>query len=179
MNLINFKDIDFNQSIDNSTEIIEFNGSQIQVLKYLPLDEQYDLVMITLQKSFENGIYNTVKLQKFLELNLVYSYTNIVFDEEDRADEAKLYDTLCKSGLMEKVLEVIGVDQILVYRAQLEEMVKTIMKYRNTFGAVLNSFINDLPKNMEAAKELVDQFNPEQYKMILDLAKNIKMGNLN
>ena len=36
MNLINFKDIDFNQSIDNSTEIIEFNGSQIQVLKYLP-----------------------------------------------------------------------------------------------------------------------------------------------
>ena len=44
--------------VDNSIKTFDFNGNQIEVLQYLPIEDKYDLIMITLQKAKENGIYN-------------------------------------------------------------------------------------------------------------------------
>ncbi len=68
------------------------------MLQYLPAQDKYDLLMITLQKSLENGAYNEFKLNLYFELNLVYMYTNISFTEKQREDEFKLYDTLESNG---------------------------------------------------------------------------------
>ena len=46
---------------DNSVNTFDFQGHEIEVLRYLPVEDKYDLVMITLQNSEENGIYNPVK----------------------------------------------------------------------------------------------------------------------
>ena len=85
----------------NSVKTFDFCGQKIEVLKYLPAQDKYDLLMVTLQKSLEGNIYNDFKLDLFFELNLVYMYTNITFTEKQREDEFKLYDNLKSNGFFE------------------------------------------------------------------------------
>ena len=58
--------------IDTSVDTLDFNNKTIEVLKYLPIEDKYDLIMITLQKAEEDGIYNDIKLDMYFHLNLVY-----------------------------------------------------------------------------------------------------------
>lgn len=162
MGLINYKDIDFNKSINKELKTFDFNGSEIAIVPYLSINDKYDLVMITLQKSLEDGIYNHVKLDMYFELHIIYMYTNIQIDNIDREDEAGLYDTLKKSGLINKVLELIDDNEIKTLLAYIYEMEKIIMKYRNTFGSVFGAFVRQLPENMEKAKEIVESFDEEK-----------------
>jgi hypothetical protein len=178
MSLINYKEIDFNESIDKTNKVINFNGQEIEVVNYLSANDKYDLIMITLQKSLEKNIYNPFKIDMYFDLNVVYLYTNIVFDAEDRLDEAALYDTLKRSGLMDAVKAEINSDELWDIKNTIWQLSEIITKYRNTFGAVVGSFIEQLPVNMEKAKEIISEFDPEKYQDILSMANQIKSGTM-
>ena len=61
--------------VDTSTKIIELdNGMSIEILKYLPINEKYNLINDVLLKSYEDGIYNPIRLDMYFALNLVYKY---------------------------------------------------------------------------------------------------------
>ena len=174
MGLVNYKDIDFKKSINKELKTFEFNGTEIGVVPYLSINDKYDLVMITLQKSLEKGIYNHVKLDMYFDLHLVYMYTDILFDNDDRADEAELYDTLKRSGLLDKVIAQIDEKEIETLYSYIYEMEETIMKYRNTFGTVISNFIEQLPENMETAKDIIESIDSEKMKDISELAGMFK-----
>lgn len=178
MSLINYKDIDCNKSIDKTNKVINFNGHEIEIVNYLSTNDKYDLIMITLQKAFEKNIYNSFKMDIYFDLNVVYLYTNLVFDSEDREDESQLYDTLKRSGLIDAIKAEIPEEELNYLKSCVLRMSDTIIKYRNTFGAVLGSIVEQLPENMEKAKEFVQEFDSEKYAGLLDLAKQIKGGTI-
>ena len=177
MALINYKDIDFKQSIDTELKTFEFNGSEIAVVPYLSINDKYDFVMITLQKAFEKGIYNLVKLDMYFNLHLVYMYTNIQIDTADRTDEAGLYDIFMRSGLIAKVIETIPPAEIVELHNYITAMQETIMKYRNTFGAVVGAFIEELPDQVEKIKETIESFDRDKFKDLVSLFDNVKESN--
>lgn len=174
MGLINYKNIDFNQSINKTLKTFDFNGSEIAVVPYLSIDDKYDLVMVTLQKSFEKGIYNHVKLDMYFDLHLVYMYTNIEVSEDDRQDEAKVYDIFKRSGLIDRVKECIDSSEIDLLLKYIYDMEKIIIAHRNTLGAVIGTFIEQLPENMEMAANAIKDFDPEKYQSLLSIAGEIK-----
>lgn len=174
MGLINYKDIDFNKSINKELKLFDFNGSEITVVPYLSISDKYDFVMITLQKSYEKGIYNLVKIDMYYDLHLVYMYTNIQVDNEDRANEADLYDIFTRSGLIEKIKENIPSEELQELKNYIENIRKILMQYQNTFGAAFGAFIEMLPENMAKAKEIIDNLDPEKYKDFMGLAKELK-----
>ena len=180
MGLINYSEIDCKQSIHNENKTINFNGSEIEILSYLPTSDKYDLIMITLQKAFEKNIYNSFKLDVYFDLNVVYSYTNIIFSSEDRIDEGKLYDTLKQSGLIDKVKAEIDEEELKYLKNSIISLSEVIIKYRNTFGSVIESFIEQLPNNMEQAKSIIGEFDQEKWQSFLALATQVKTNiNLN
>ena len=85
----------------------EFGGQQVEVLNYLPINDKYDFVMITLQKAEENGIYNPILLDMYFHLHLVYMYTNLSFTDKQKEDPTKLYDMMISSGLVAAVVNAI------------------------------------------------------------------------
>lgn len=176
MGLINYEDIDFKKSITKINKVVEFNGQQIEIVPYLSTKDKYDVIMITLQKSFENNIYNTFKMEVHFLLNIVYSYTNVVFPQGISEDE--LFDILDKSGFIELVLKNIDQKELDSMKKYIQDMSDIIMHYRNTFGAVFESFIEMLPENMEKASTLIDHFDIAKYKPLLELAADLKGGNI-
>lgn len=162
--------------VNTSVKTFDFCGQKVEVLQYLPAQDKYDLLMITLQKSLENGIYNEFKLNLYFELNLVYMYTNISFTEKQREDEFKLYDNLKSNGFFELFFQALNEEEYNELFAQLDAIRDATIYNRTSVGAVIAKLIDDLPANAEAAAKIVDSFDPNQFKNVVDFARYANGG---
>ena len=162
--------------VNTKVKTFDFCGQKVEVLQYLPAHDKYDLLMVTLQKSLENGAYNEFKLNLYFELNLVYMYTNISFTEKQREDEFKLYDTLKSNGFYEQFFQVINEDEYNELFTQLNAIKDASSANRMSVGAVISQLIEDLPANAEAAAKIVENFDPKQFKAVIDFARYANGG---
>lgn len=142
----------------------------INVKTYLPVSDKIDLIQIAMQKAEEDGIYNQIKLDVYFHLNIVYLYTDIEFEQEDKEDEMKLYDILESNDIIDQVVAAIGEGEYGELREYLETMESDVLAYKNTAAAVLTRIIQDLPKNAAIAKDIVDSFDQEKYQSVVDFA---------
>lgn len=167
-----------NMKLKVNTEVktFDFGGQKVEVLQYLPAQDKYDLLMITLQKSLEDNLYNEFKLNLYFELHLVYMYTNISFTEKQREDEFKLYDTLKSNGFYEKFFQVINEDEYNELFEQLNAIKNASFKNKRSVAAIISGLINDLPANAEAAAKIVESFDPNQFKAVVDFARYANGG---
>lgn len=167
-----------NMKLKTNTAVntFEFCGQKIEVLKYLPAADKYDLLMVTLQKSLEGNIYNEFKLNLYFELNLVYMYTNISFTEKQREDEFKLYDTLRSNGFFELFYEALDDKEYEELFDQIAELKATMEKSKGSVAGVIANIIEDLPANAEAAAKIVENFDPSQFQAVVDFARYANGG---
>ena len=159
-----------------TTHKFEWNGNDIEVLDYLPIEEKYDLIMITLQKSLEDGYYNPIKIDEFFHLHLIYMYTNINFTEKQKEDEHKLYDSLKSNGLIDAFIEQMNEFDYSELFNMLEDSKRELTEYRRSTSALIQSLVSDLPKQAEAMKNIMDNFDPNKYKEVLNFAKAANGG---
>ena len=173
MSQITFSSLKLKTPIDTTT--FEFMGETIEVYKFVPVESKLDLLAITMQKSEENGIYNPLLLDIFFHLNLVYIYTNITFTDEQREDELKLFDLLESNNFFDSFLPENKEDYEEL-RNYLNELTSDNLTYNNSAASVAKGIIRDLPRNAEAAKMIVDSFDPTKYSQVLNFAKAANGG---
>lgn len=162
-----------NMKLKVKTEIntFDFCGNKIEVLKYLPAQDKYNLLESVLSKSLEDNFYNEFKLNLYFELYLVYMYTNISFTEKQKEDEFKLYDTLKSNGFFElfyNALEDTEYDDLI---KQMIDIRNSVEKSMLSAASIFSTLVEDLPKNAAAAAEIVNSFNPQSYKEVIDFAR--------
>lgn len=155
---------------------IDFNESKIEVKQYLPIRDKIDLVDITLQKSREDRLYNPLKVNMYFHLNLIYLYTNISFTEKQREDEEKLYDLLDSNELIDLIVSNIPEFEYNDLLNKTIEKIENELQYNTTAAAIISKLINDLPKNAQAAASIVESFDKEKYKAVVDFAKAANGG---
>ena len=171
---VNFKEI---ENKEPELTIIKFQDKDINVRKTLTTDEKYDIVMISLQQAKEeNAYYNPILLDMFFNLNLVYTYTDIIFDEEDRMEPSKVYDALKNSGFMDALFNVIDENDYQEMFDAIDEIKYQKNKYNASFASVANKFIDDLPANAKAALDIVDNFDENKFGAAQAFAKALNGG---
>lgn len=168
---MNYKEIQV--KYHDSYNTFMFNNKEIKVLKYLPVEQKFDLIMTAIQKSNINGVYNHIRLRTFFNLNILYLYTNIEFDIEDRIDEGALFDECETSGLLYQVRTAMEKVELMNLEGMLNECLADEKAYRNTAASIISKLIDDLPKNAEAAKDIVDTFDKEKYQKVMEFAKSL------
>ena len=164
-----------NLKLKVNTEVNTFqfgeNKTKIEVLKYLPIEDKNDLIHIALQNAEEDGIYNDILLEMYFNLYIIYFYTNINFTDKQKEDPAKLYDQMQSNGLITSVIEAMDNDEYANLLTSLEVIRDANLTYKNTAGAVLQSVIQDLPRNAAAAAQIVNNWDPERFKEVQRLAQ--------
>lgn len=161
---------------DNTVSTFKFNDTEIEVLNYLDVESKYDLVMVTLQKALEHGVYNPLKLDMYFNLNLVYMYTNLSFTDKQRENEPKIYNALKSSGFLDAFLECLSDTEYNELYNYIQELIALNNEYRNGIAAVVSDFINNLPVNAEAAMDLVNNFDKDKYQAVVDFAEAANGG---
>lgn len=174
MNKVSYANLKLKVSRNINT--FEYCGNKIEVLKYLPISDKYDLIMVTLQKSEENGIYNPLKLEMYFHLHLIYMYTNLSFTEKQKEDEFKIYDTLETNGFIEMFLDNMTESEYNFLFKMMTDLVNSSLKYKNSAAAVLQSLIQDLPRNAEIAADIVNNFDKEKYQEVINFAQAANGG---
>lgn len=165
-----------NLKVDKSVNTFNFEGKDIEVLKYLDMESKYDLVMITLQKAEENGTYNPIKIDMYFHLHLIYMYTNLSFTDKQKENEPKIYDALKSSGFLDEFIDTISSDEYDYLFQMMNDTIDNYMNYRNTAGAVLQSIIQDLPRNAQAAADIVNNFDKSKYQEVIEFAQAANGG---
>lgn len=161
--------------VKDEVKKININDKEIEVKQYLPATDKYDLIMISLQQSKENGIYNDFKLDMFLHLNLVFMYTNLTFTDKQRENLPGLYDILETNGIIDLVVKNIPEEELSNIYAAISEIKDSLVTYENGFAGIANNFITNLPENAQAAADIVDNFDPDKYSEVVNFAKAIGM----
>ena len=155
---------------------VKLNSLEVKVLQYLPISDKIDIIQIALQKSEEDGIYNELLLDMYFHLHIIFCYTDLEFSEEDLSDLMALYDRLESHGFINEIMNAMDKNEYGNLVDYLEMMKKNKLKYQNTAAAVIRGIIQDLPKNAAAAKEIIDQFDPNKYPEVLNFAKAANGG---
>lgn len=179
---MNFKDFEIATNTD--TVVINNYAVPFTVLRYLPIEEKNGLIKLAIQNSEEDGVINPLKLDMFFGLYLVYAYTNIEFTEEEKSDEASLYNTLCSNGIITNVIKAIDVRNNIYpdtteygyLVGMLNETVYNTTKNKNNIASIFNNFITKMPINAEKAMEIIKQFNPEDFQEVLNFAQAANGG---
>ena len=163
--------------VNDSIKIVDLgDGKVLEVKQYLPIEDKIDLVDITLQKSREDRLYNPLKVNMFYHLNLIYLYTNLTFTEKQREDEYKLYDALVSNEIIDKVIEALPESEYVDLLNKIEEKISLELKYNTTAAAIISNLIADLPRQAEAAAQIVENFDPNKYQAVVDFAKAANGG---
>ncbi len=157
--------------VNNDIKTFDFNGNEVEVLSYLPIEDKFDLVMVTLQQSLIDGIYNSIKLEMYFNLNLAYMYTNISFTEKQKEDAEKIYNVLKTNGFFDKMIEMIPDEEYEELIGYIEEEIEKNMRYNTSAAAVVKSVVNDLPTQAQAAMNIVNNFDKEKFQEVVQFAQ--------
>ena len=109
-------------------------------------------------------------IQLNFHLYLVYMYSNLSFTDKQKENESKLYDTLKSNGFIDLFLDNMEETEYADLYTYINECQEDTLHYRNTAGAVLQSVIQDLPKNAQAAADIVNGFDKNKFQAVIDFA---------
>ena len=168
--MIDFKDLNLERKLAKKS--FDLNGYEVHVLQYLPIDEKDDLIEITLNKSLIDGVYNPLLLDKYLNLNILYCYTDIDFSGA-RSDESDLYDILETNGVFDKVIELMNPEEYKYLIQELETYKTDICKYRTSVNGIIRAAIEDLPSNVQKAVDTLKELDPNQFKELASIATSL------
>jgi hypothetical protein len=158
---------------DNTVLIPE---TDIEVNQYISIEDKNSIITMALQNSEDDTVYNECKLKMYFELYIAYMYSNIEFTEDDKDDPVKTYDILASNGIIQDIITALPQVEYIELCNMLAVTKENKMKYKNSLASLLNHFIFDLPENAEAARNIIKEFNPEDYQEIIKFAKNANGG---
>ena len=150
---------------------VKLNSLEVKVLQYLPISDKIDIIQIALQKSEESdGLYNELLLDMYFHLHIIFCYTDLEFSDEDLSDLMSLYDRLESHGFISEIMGAMDSDEYKNLVDYLEIYKKEKLGYKHTAAAVISRIIQDLPKNAEMFKEIMESFDPNKYQEVMNFA---------
>ena len=129
---------------NTSTTIINYNGQDIEVKNYLPVNEKLELISSVINLSAdENNFANPMKVSVFTVLALIEAYTNISFTEKQKEDPCKMYDLFVSSGLSAMVMNTIPSVELAELLTGIDDSINAVYAYRNSAMGVLDIIQNN------------------------------------
>ena len=148
-----------------------FNDIEIEVKRYLPINDKLNMIGTVIENAAdENKFFNVGKLELFYTLEVIKNYTNITFTDKQLKDPCNLYDLIKTNDLFDRIVEIIGIEEIDHGYNMLMTTVDAIYKYNNSIMGILETISQDYSNlSLEASdiqKKLAD---PENLALLKDV----------
>lgn len=149
----------------DANAVTNFVKKTLEVKEYLPLQEKRDLISQIIDKSiiYENSMYKFDEIDKYVCLVMlsIAAYTNIELSDDVEAD----YDELCKSGLLNMIVDSFR-DEYKAVMMLLDMQCNYILA-DNALGYKFGALVESLSKNLDS---LADTLKMKVESMNLDLS---------
>ena len=142
---VTYTKLGLNKLIPKNKEVFEFNEQQIEITKYLPIDEKVELIQRIVNNSLnaDEKIINPCKVNVYLYVEMVLAYTNITLTETQRKDLNKIYDGFCGSGFMWVFRAHMSDKEWGYIENSVWEILENMIKYRSSALGILDTVSQD------------------------------------
>lgn len=170
MSNIEFKSLNLKRN--DSIRVIKINDDEIEVKQYLPIEDKIDLVQIALQQAETDFGYNTMLVDVYFYLYIVYFYSNIQFTDEEKAQPLELFDILSSNDVISAVAAAIPSEEFEDIKEYIDTQFEMNTKFKSSSLYLLNILIDKI-------KEATKYLNENDYEKILNgiKANFIENGN--
>ena len=162
--------------MDTSVSTIKYGDNEIEILKYLPIEDKDSLINLVIQNSFVDGIYDPLLIDTLFHLYLVYMYTNISFTEKQKENPLKLYDTIKSVGLLNEILKEIPEEEYNSLLTFLDETIASRIKYNKSVAGIIQNILEIIPEQSANFTKMLEEFDISKYQNVLDFAKAANGG---
>lgn len=155
----------------NETKTLKYNNEEIEVKQYLPIQDKLALISRVISYAADQyNFANSVKLDLFLSLEIMYEYTNINFTEKQKENPTKLYDLLEENGLIDAVISLIPSTEYQTLYEGVAEISKSIYNYQNSVLGILENVVKDYDGLKFDSKEILGELsNSENLSLVKDV----------
>lgn len=155
-----------------SSKSVEFNGQNIEVIQYLPIEKKLELISDIINKSIDdNNYYNPCRIDIYLMNEIIYAYTNVNLTDKQKEDVYKIYDSFISSGFAEAVMKNIPNEEYNYIKDNVIETIQSIYKYRNSALGIFETITSDYSAldldATELQKKIADPNNLELLKTVV------------
>lgn len=163
----------FNLKRLGEVKTITLYGQEIEIKQYLPVNDKIEIVTNVLQNlvnSDNNNFVNPMKLDIYLTLEMVYTYTNITFTDKQKEDAPKLYDLLVENGFIDKIKETIPEDELCELESFTAETIYGYYEQRNSVLGILEQVsTNYSDLNFDATEIQEKLADPDNLTLLKDV----------
>lgn len=156
---------------------IEYNGQNIEVKQYLPINDKAIVASNVLNYTIGNGttrFINPLQVEVYTLLQIIEKYTNITFTDKQREDPAKLYDLIVSSKLWELVFEKIDKDDYAAMISYINKSVEAFYNYYNSIYGILDNINKQYETmNLDAAEIQKKLDNPESLSLLKEVLEKL------
>ena len=155
----------------NESKEFTYNEQVITVKQYLPIQDKLALISRVINSAAdEYNFTNPVKLDMYLALEIVFTYTNLSFTEKQKEDIAKLYDLLEENKIFDKVIELIPEEEYDTLWEGVVELSESIYAYQTSVLGILDTVNRDY-KDMDlgATKIQSELADPNNLTLLKDV----------
>lgn len=160
-------------SKNNTVKNFEYNGQNIEVKQYLPINDKATLaaqILSCVLNNDENRFANPLQIEVFTLLGVIEKYTNITFTDKQKEDPAKLYDLIVGSNLWKYVMDNINIEDYTALVHYCDEAIDSYYKYYNSVFGILDSINKDYnTMNLDATEIQQKLADPENMALLRDV----------
>lgn len=158
-------------SKNQEVKTIEYNGQDIEIKQYLPVNNKLELISNVINKSMDvNNFINPLRVEVFFALEVIDFYTNISFTDKQKEDSAKLFDLVSGSGLIDEIVHAIPEDEYSKLYAYTQASIAAIYNYRSSILGILEAVQNDYSNtDMDITHMTEELQNPENLTLLKDI----------
>lgn len=170
----------------NEHAVEDYIRETLEVKDYVPFAEKRELcanVLNACSTQDESELVKVDSVSRYIifTLSIISKYTNIEFSsgEDEEFDSLDEYDMLCQNGLLNPILEAIGVEYATcnnMLNMMLDDIIANNNNIENVFGNTLqkvsdkiDEFINVLADKVESLDLDLSQIDINKYKGVIDL----------
>lgn len=156
-------------------KIITIEGQDIIIEQYLPVNEKLALVERVLNMTIDDtGFFNPVRMEVFMSLEMVKTYTNISITDKMMENATKTYDLLVMNNILDQVIDAIPDEEFETVFETIEECAHHAVNYLNSFQGMMKTITEnyDATKiNVEEIMATLDQ--PDKVGLVKDILDKI------
>lgn len=152
--------------------IVEWNGYNIEVKQYLPINEKLILIANVINNAHDSNknFSNPIQVEVFSAIEIFNLYTNINITEKQKEDIQKLYDLLKGSKLIDIIINAIPKEEYEFIVNGINASITAIYAYQNSVLGILDTISKDYENlNLDASEIQKKIGDPDNLALLKDI----------
>ena len=153
---------------NSEVKTFEWGGQAVEVRQYLPTDEKTQMFERIISTAADNnGYYNITKVNFWMDLEIIFTYTNVSFTDKQKEDLFKLYDLMKGNGFIQMVKDNMCAEELAEIVQTVWDTIKNIYQHASSALGVMQAIATDYSDlDLEAAGIQEKLADPENLKLL-------------